>query len=419
MSPSAVNPAADRLVELILEHAGGSLNRGVCADGSPLPEPGQVQMRTDRFRELTGLQIDDDSMVGYLERLGFQPSIVDGLVTATVPSHRGDISREVDLIEEVVRMNGFDAIEIHDEMRLRPAAMPPFVECHRAVSRVLVGADFVESITHTLVAEQEAGVFLEDGETVLRVEAACAGGDACLRPSVLSSLLCVRRFNLDQGMRSLSLFEWGSIFHREGEERCEQRSLAMLCDAGPDGLRSLRGVLERLATLLCGPDATVEIDPEQSPNWYAPGGRVRFNKTTVGWAGRLSTEVVRNFGLDEPMMAAELHLDDLMKAWPPEFEVRAQPAFPAIERDLSIIVDEAIRWHDVREAVVSLDLPALELVEFVTVYRGKGIDSGRKSMTLRLRFRADDRTLRNEEVDDHVPNVMATLKTRFDAEIRS
>ncbi|MEE2908496.1 MAG: phenylalanine--tRNA ligase subunit beta [Planctomycetota bacterium] len=419
VSPAAVNPAAERLVDLILTHAGGSLSTGVCSDGAPLPKPSEVQMRTERFRELTGLPLDDDTMVGYLDRLGFQPRLASGQVTATVPYHRGDIGREVDLIEEVVRMHGFDAIDIPDEMRLRPAAMPPSLECHRAISRLLVGADFIESITHTLVSEREAGVFLNDGEHVLRVEAACAGGDSCLRPSVLSSLLRVRRFNLDQGMRSLSLFEWGSTFHSQDDERSEQRSLAMLCDAGPDGLRPLRGVLERLTTLLCGPDAVLEIDPGSSPNWYAPGGQVRINKTPVGWAGRLSPKSVKNFGIDEPMMAAELHLDDFMKHWPPDIEVRALPAFPSIERDLSAIVSEETRWQDVRQAILSLDLPALESVEFVTVYRGKGIDPEHKSMTLRLRFRAEDRTLRSEEVDDQVPKVLEILKSRFHAEIRT
>ncbi len=419
VSPAAVADASDRLIELILEVAGGTLCEGTCEDGAPLPEAHRVTMRTDRCRQLMGVEIDDETMIGYLDRLGFQPSIQDGLVSATVPVHRGDIEREVDLIEEVVRMHGFDAIDLPDDMRLRPASMPPAVDCWRAVSNVLVGCDFVESITHTLIGDREANAFLEDGQTAMRVGKACAGGDPCLRPSVLASLLRVRKFNTDQGIRTLSLFERGSTFHDHGAGRVEKRQIGLLTDSGPDDLRPLRGVIERLANLICGPGTRVDIDPVKAPSWYAPGGEVRFNDTFVGWAGRLSPDTTDIFGLDAGMLAAELFLDPLMANWPPDFTVSAQPAFPSIERDLSVIVDEEINWRSIHEAISKLGLPAMEAIEFITAYRGKGIDPGRKSLTLRLRFREEDRTLRNEEIDAHVPGVVECLKQTFKAEIRA
>ena len=383
-----------------------------------MPEAEQVQMRPQRFRDLTGVPLDDETMIGYLDRLGFQPKPEGDLITTTVPHHRGDISREVDLIEEVVRMHGFDDIDMPDVMRMRPAAMPASLACQRAISRLLVGADFVESVTHTLVSEREGSAFLNDQETMMRVEASCAGGDACLRPSVLASLLRVRKFNLDQGTASLRLFEWGSTFNSLDGARSEKRSLALLCDADQDGLRPLRGVLERLANLLCGPAARLDIDPEQAPGWFAPGGTVRIDNTPVGWAGRLSGKTLKAFGLDQPIMAAEISIDDLMAGWPPDIEVHALPAYPAIERDLSVILEETTRWHAIQEGIESLDLPFMESVDFVTTYRGKGIESGHKSLTLRIRFRDPERTLRNEEVDDSMPKVMDLLKTRFNGEIR-
>ena len=108
-----------------------------------------------------------------------------------------------------------------------------------------------------------------------------------------------------------------------------------------------------------------------------------------------------------------------MNDWPPSFTVHALPAFPAIERDLSAIVDEAIRWQELCDAVQGLSLEHLKDIDFVTVYRGQGIDAGRKSITLRLRFRAEDRTLRNEEIDSVMPSVRALLTEQFNAEIRA
>ncbi|MBG80608.1 MAG: phenylalanine--tRNA ligase subunit beta [Phycisphaerae bacterium] len=419
VSPAAVDSPAERLASLILELAGGELCDGVCIAGAELPQSQQVTMRTDRCRQIIGLPVDDETMVGFLDRLGFQPVLDDGVITATVPVHRGDIEREVDLIEEVVRMHGFDAIPAPEEMRMRPAVMPPRVECHRAISNVLVASDFVESITHTLVSDREAAPFLASGQDTMHITAGSAPGDAALRPSVLASLLRVRKHNLDQGLRSLSLFEWGSIFHRVGDDRTEKRSLALLSDDDGQGVRSLRGVIDRIAALLLGPETQVEVDPGDTPPWYAPGGRVMINGACIGWIGRLAPVVTGTWGLDQAMIAAELHLDELMSNWPPTFLVKPLPAFPAIERDLSAIIDEATAWNDLEQSIRSLELPNLESVDFVTVYRGKGIDSGRKSLTMRLRFRSTDRTLRNEEVDEVMPGVLDTLTSRFKAEIRA
>jgi phenylalanyl-tRNA synthetase beta chain len=125
VSPGQVDAAAERLCSLILETAGGELAPGVLRDGNPMPERSVVTMRTDRCRSLLGLEIDDTTQVSMLTGLGFEPSIQNGVITATVPWHRGDIHREVDLIEEVMRMHGFDAVPVHDTMTIEPVNDPP------------------------------------------------------------------------------------------------------------------------------------------------------------------------------------------------------------------------------------------------------------------------------------------------------
>jgi phenylalanyl-tRNA synthetase beta chain len=418
VSPAAVDSAAQRLVSLLLKTAGGTLCEGVLAEGQPLPTRHQVTMRTDRCRSLMGLPIEDDTMMGFLDRLGFEPTMAAGCITATVPVHRGDIEREVDLIEEVVRMHGFDDIPIPEEMRIRSASLPPNVECRRAISNVLVGAGLMQSITHTLVSQQAADAFLDEGQSAMQVQDACAGGDPCLRPSTLSSLLRVRKHNIDQGTHVLSLFEWGATFHLEGDVPQEHAQLGLLLDGGPDDLRPLRGLIERIATLLQGPDSKVEVDPANTRPWYRPGGCLRLNGATIGHFGRLAPATAKAFGLDHTLMAAELNLAPLLGDWPPQFEVKPLPAFPGIERDLSAIVLEDTAWQTIQDAIEALSLDHLEAIEFVTTWRGKGIAAEHKSLTLRLRFRASDRTLRNEAIDSLMPAVIDCLTQQFQAEIR-
>ena len=124
------------------------------------------------------------------------------------------------------------------------------------------------------------------------------------------------------------------------------------------------------------------------------------------------------FQLDEPIAAAELTLPQYYQDYPPITEAGALPTYPAVERDISAIVSEQVRWEDLDRAVRELNIEVLEAVEFVMTFRGKQIGKDRKSVTLRLRFRAADRTLTNEDVDGHVAKMVAAIQSRLDAEIR-
>jgi phenylalanyl-tRNA synthetase beta chain len=148
VSPGQVDSAAERLCSLILETAGGELAPGVLQAGAPMPERNVVTMRTNRCRALLGLEIDDTTQVSMLTGLGFEPSIEDGVITATVPWHRGDIHREVDLIEEVMRMHGFDAVPVRDTMTIEPVDDPPEHAAREAITAALVADGFVETVTH-------------------------------------------------------------------------------------------------------------------------------------------------------------------------------------------------------------------------------------------------------------------------------
>ncbi|MCZ6834881.1 MAG: phenylalanine--tRNA ligase subunit beta [Planctomycetota bacterium] len=418
--PGQVNDAADRLVCLILELAGGELCEGVISEGKPIPDRRQISMRTDRCRKIMGVPIPDDTMVDALDRLGFDPRLEGERIECTVPIHRLDVEREIDIIEEVGRVFGHDNIPMKDAIEIRVAPPQPTIEARSAVSDVLVGMGFVESVTHTLVPEKHATLFLSPGTTPLRVDDDRAKAWPILQPSVLPSLLRVRASNHANGVERLKLFQGASTFWRTQEGHHESIRLGMVLDLENehDGLRPVRGVIERIVRLLLGPDAQVDVRPDDSVPWFTPAAEVSAGGRVIGHMGVLPKKLVSQFELDMPLLGAELDLQEFYATYPPDKEAHRLPAFPAITRDVSAIVDESLAWNDLHRTLDVLNLDHLVAIEFVTVFRGKSIESGRKSLTFRLRFRADDRTLKHEEVDTQMDRVIETMHQTFSAEIR-
>lgn len=419
VSPGQVNEAADRLCQLILDSAGGVLAPGVLTTGTALPSREVVTMRTARCRELLGLDIDDTTQVSMLEGLGFEPMLSDGVITAIVPWHRGDIHREIDLVEEVMRMHGFAAIPVRDTLTIRPAANPTDHQATEAMTEALVGDGFIETVTHTLIGEREATPFLPAGCSLRRVHEARAAGEPILRPSLLPSLIRVRSHNADQGVNDLCLFEMGSTFRRTANgDDLEMLELAIMMDVrnSDDGIRPLRGVIDHVARSIAGPDSTVIVTPCDDLPWLSPAATVSINDVQIGHIGRLAASVSPAGG---SYLAGAIHPEAFMHSDPPHRDAHRLPDHPAIERDLSAIVKESVHWAQLVDIAAALNLPHHDATEFVTVYRGKGIDAGHKSLSMRIRFRAADRTLTREEVEAPVESLIAALQEQVGAEIRS
>ena len=417
VSPLQVDAAAERLCRLIVESAGGTLDAGSVSAGPPMPECLQATMRLSRCRSLLGLDISDDDMLGALDRLGFEPVADGDTVTCTVPCHRGDIHREVDLIEEVMRMHGFDAVPVRDHMHITPVMEPLDTRRRRRLCDALVAEGFLETVTHTLTGTELATTFA-DGTTPLQLEESRAMGDDALRTTLLASLLSVRQHNANRGARpGMRLFELGSVFERDANPE-ESLELCLLVDEDEDGIGPLRSAVDQVARVLGGDSATVRVDTGGSPHWLAPGGTVSLNGERLGWIGRVDAAVAG--GVDDlSMCAAVLRPGPWMGTETPDAAIEAPPQFPSIERDISAIVGEAVPWTSLADTLAALNLPMHERTDFVTVYRGKGVPEQHKSVTLRLRFRADDRTLTRDEVEGPMQHAVDTLVGTLGAEVRS
>jgi phenylalanyl-tRNA synthetase beta chain len=418
VSPLQVTPCADRLAGLLLEVGGGTLCKGVLAEGKPLPEPIVVTMRTDYCRERLGIEITDETIVGHLHSVGFEAICTEGVVTATVPCFRGDIHREIDLVEEVGRVHGYEKINIEDSIEVRVPDSGGESAGRETILDAVAGMGFIECITHSLISVKAAEYFLTDGQTPLTIDDDRAAAEPALRPSLIPSLLTVRKHNDDNGVKNLNLAELGSVFVLEGDSHTERTELALLMDTSEKaGIGEIRGVINRVCSLLTQETVTIEI--EGVPSWLEPGGNIVINGKVMGCIGRLASVIQESWDLPSTVQVAQLCLGDLLAAFPPVVQSHALPNQPSIERDISLIVDEDVSWSAIHDAISALQLEHLEDVSFVTTFRGKNIGEGKKSLTLKLRFRDPQRTLTHDEVNGPATQAIEMLTHTFSADIRS
>ncbi|MFG0286154.1 MAG: phenylalanine--tRNA ligase subunit beta [Phycisphaerales bacterium JB039] len=438
--PATCLPAARLAAAMLCELTGGTLLEGEIVAGAPIPEPAPIRLRPARARAMIGVDIPATEMNELLESHEIAVRAEGEDLLCTPPAHRPDLVREIDLIEEVARTKGFDAIPVHDRMLVRIGHPQESERAAREMARVLTGLGFHETVTFSFVTPEQAQMFMPPGLEAVGVDDERRGGEPTLRPSAIASLLRCRKANLDAQSEQpggLRLYEIAAAYAQVAgrEETVEHRNLSLLMDVPgvapgkqakqeqlQQAVRLLRGSIEALATALAGPAAAVEVTPcaPSSPAW-ADGahGQVTLDGRHIGVLGVIGPQALRLFDLDIPVVCADLSVEALCAAFPPKALAHALPAFPGIERDLSLIVDEQMAWADVASAVRDTPLEQLEDFEFVGTYRGAQVGARRKSVTLRLRFRDPARTLRHEEVDPQIEALVTRLGERLGATLRA
>ncbi len=420
-----------RLAALVVQVAGGRVCKGVLSAGAALPTARAITLRVARCDALLGHPLPASEQASLLNRLNLQANVEGVTIRVTVPTWRRDLEREVDLIEEVARLYGLENLPVHEKLPVVVRPAQDAVKARRLLARVLTSHGYHETITFSFTTPSSGEPFL--GSAIMPGESLFPGGESVmigderrkgepmLRPSVLPSLLQCRKVNQDAGNASVKLFEAASCWQRVSGAIQETRVLAMLADAeSPElAMRGVRGTIEELVESLGGASAvsSMVITPVEHVMWSV-GASVSLQGRHIGSYGLLSDTLQARFDLQGKVVLAELALEALLSLYPPARGSSALPRFPGIERDLSVIVADAVAWSAIESAVRTAGPAMLESLRFVGTYRGKPIEKGRKSVTLRMLFRDASRTLRHDEVDPQVRSVVEQLKSVVGAELR-
>ncbi|MEM1093613.1 MAG: phenylalanine--tRNA ligase subunit beta [Bacteroidota bacterium] len=437
--------AAARAADLIAELGGGMRVDGMVDAHPVLPKPLVLTLRLSRIETILGVAISHADTVRLLTAIGFGvEDAAPGTLSVTVPLFRPDVEREIDLIEEVARLYGYD--NIPEPKRTPVPNKPPqiaAIEVLRPMVRTrLAGLGFREVCTNSMQRAETAALFagsdLHSGESVEIVETLnpISQEMAALRPSLLPGVLQVMSYNQNRGQRQLHLMEFGHIMHRADPKRStlvpgynEYEALILAMSGTAPGrwnqearaldVYDVKGAVEWLLELL-RIEGRIRFEATPTPGEVTSYRLdLRVKKRHVGVVACVADAVADTFALRDPVYFAELDWAALVELAAPQFDRDAETVsrFPSVERDLAVAVNRDQPVGPMLDVIRQFGRPLIQDVAVFDVYQGERIASDQKSVAFALRFGAD-RTLKDKEVDKRIRTIVQRLGKEFGATLR-
>jgi len=438
--------AAARAAQLIVEVAGGEIVPGVVDVQVRSFEPRTVTLRLPRLAHVLGTEIPSGEVRRILDRLGFAPKPEGEAFRCTVPLYRPDVHEEIDLIEEVARVHGYDRLPMPEAFTV-PARVPdepPAQALRRRVRTLLAGFGLREIYTNSLLPREVVRRFVPasgsdhqtDAPHLVETLNPISAEMAVLRPSLLPGLVQAIVYNQNRGQQVLRFFEFGRVFARTdrpdtlvpGFAEHEALIIGLSGPHAPEGwdvqprltdFFDLKGLIETLLDTLHLSDR-IALVPAESPE---PTAAYQMNLVAdgrvLGTLARLSDALQEAYELRAPLYYAELNWDVFAEIAHPAQQRRYRPfsRFPEVDRDLAVLVDRDQPVGPLLETIREAGGELLRHVGIFDLYEGERIPSGKKSVAFSLRFGAD-RTLTDEEVDARVEAIVRELERRFGAQLR-
>ncbi|HTA76488.1 MAG TPA: phenylalanine--tRNA ligase subunit beta [bacterium] len=433
----AVQAALQRAANLIVEVAGGQITKGVVSVATVEFKPVDVKFRPSRANAILGTNLSDKAQLQILKGLGckFEAEVGDTLVVQC-PSYRLDLTREIDLIEEVARLTGYDQIPTiapkipSDLSNIKSGA--PF---EKEIRFVLHQAGYFEAVNSTFLPNNFAKKLKyadnHPNSKFQEVDNPIADDQKVLRPTLLPSLLVNTQLNLAHQRESVGLYEINKVFSATGDENIVAerfQAAAVLAGQAPSAgwnqparktdFYDVKGLAENLLAECGITGAQWEYTGE---NPYLPTQSFMVKSSTGAlllWGGALNPKVLKEYEIAGPCFALEVELTALAAASHKAASYVPLPKFPEAWRDIALMVPDAVTSSQIISAVEEQGKPLLKQVELFDLYRGKNLPEGVRSLAYRLRFQADDKTLTDKDVSDKMTQITELLKERYSIALR-
>lgn len=426
VDPAAVVVGIEQATRMILELCGGEASQLVIAGREP-DWRRTLTLRPARVESLGGVVVPRDRQTEILSALGFGVSDgPDGSIQASVPSWRGDVQGEADLVEEVLRVNGYDAIPAVPLPKLTTLTQPalnPAQKSRELVRRTLAARGLDEAVTWSFMDGRDAGWFGFQNSGLKLLNPIASDLDT-MRPSVLPNLIRAAGRNAARGLPDAALFEIGPAYRDATETG--QAMVAAAIRAGSSGPRHwaqpprpadvFDAKADAIAALEAAgaPVANLAVSTD-APDWYHPGrsGCLRLGPTVLAHFGELHPAVLSAFGVDGPVVGCEVFLDAVPQ--PKKKAGTAKPllklaAFQPVLRDFAFVVDEAVPADRILKAAKGADKALVADVALFDVYRGPGVPEGRKSLALAVTLQPVEATLTDEAIEALGKKIVAAVE---------
>lgn len=435
---NAITPALDRSAQLIKKLAGGQISR--ISDVYPNPyAPKRICITFDRINSLIGTDIDGSLVRGILKNLGFSMEDEDERIFVTPPGFRNDVKRDVDIVEEIARLYGYDKI---------PSTLPtiqlsavPEHRTQRSVKSIkdsMTKSGFMEVINYSFLNPDVLDKLNLSRDDIRRkvvfIRNPLRKEEEAMRTTLVPALLNNISLNLNRGEKTLSFFEiarvflpseeklpdeiihLGAVFHKESGIRNS------IWEDKHDGFYDVKGVLENLFQELRIGDYSFNHDPSSTEPYLHPGKScsVIVNGNRTGSLGSLHPRVSESFGIRGNITLLEVYdLEKLLTTAKEKVKFSPLPRYPYVERDMALVVSDDVTVSAVKNEIFEVDSDIIESVNLFDIYKGKPIPRHKKSLAFSIRYRSSEKTLTDSEVDELHLKILSRLQSKVGAELRS
>jgi phenylalanyl-tRNA synthetase beta chain len=431
VDPESVRFGLDIATQMIMDICGGEPSEIVMAGIVPT-NLNEIRLELSKVKLLTGISIPSKVIETYLTGLGFTNihAVPGDAIKVTTPSWRFDISNEHDVIEEIIRIHGYDNLP-NTQLDVTPGFKShSFAQSiPLKAKKILATLGLNESIHYSFVSEKIAHQFNE-GNPTIELMNPISQQLSHMRPSVLPSLLETIQRNQAYQHKNLRLFEVGSVYHNAAKP--VQETVASSILTGNSGVADWRKhqraydvfdikaiglqLMERLGLKI----ETVQIDSEGAPAWYHPGQSAALKlgpKLVLGYFGRIHPTTEKSFDIDGHVYGCEIFLDRLPLK-PAKHTAYAPNLLQSVERDFAMIMDAAVPAAKLIKAAESADKEYIQTVRLFDVYVGKGVPEGKKSMAFSVTFMPKDLTFNDEQIQQLSQKVIASVTKATGGELR-
>ncbi len=419
-----------RCCELIQQIAGGEICSGMIDVGNKPAVRERINLRYQQINRILGIEIPTDQVAEILERLGFViDSESDTQINVTVPSWRQDVTREIDLIEEVGRIYGYDKVPDDTVVPMSASHKLDYERVLDKIRTVMTASGFDESMTASLVPQAWSDSFspwselpaLESSQGMLGVLEKASqniGTVKFLRRSLVPSLLEARRINEYKSNSEIELFETAKVYlASQSELPSEPWKVAVVSERS---YFEVKGVFESLVQYL-NPLCQVEV-AECSFDLFDldESAELKLNDKTLGWVGKISEAGKRKFGIRQHVVAGEVDFSVLFDSAVITTIHQDQSPYPAISRDFNFIVENLVHWADLESTVANAAGEQLESIQYKETFRDAQRDgAGKKRMLLSIVLRSNEKTMTGEEADQVCQSIIASCQKEHSAQLVS
>lgn len=431
VDPNRVRAAGERAAYLMAKYAAGEVLEGTVEVDSLSVEPEVISITIDKINRVLGTNISLTEAKIIFERLQFKAGIDQDTITVTVPTRRGDIKIEEDLIEEVARLYGYDNIPKTLPIgSATPGRLTEYQKKRRAVRHFLEGAGLYQAVTYTLTSEEKVAQFALERREPIRLAMPMSEDRSMLRLSIVPQLLEVLKYNSARQNDSMAVYETGAVFLSKGRD-AQPEELEHLAGAMTGLWHShswqgekksvdffvIKGVLEGLFAIL-GLTDKVEFSQAKVDGMH-PGrtAEIQLNGERIGFVGQIHPSVQKQLDLKDTLVF-ELSLQDVLAVATDPLQYEAIPRFPSMTRDIALVVNQETVSGALKEIILSAGAPLLKEVHVFDLYEGEKMEQGKKSIAFSLKYMAPERTLTDEEVTKVHEKVLKALEEKAGAILR-